>query len=63
MALLSTSLIEPELRSGVLLQPFGPVLNTYAFYLVYPETREADPHVQDACAWIHAQAQASLLLF
>ncbi|WP_211440730.1 transcriptional regulator GcvA [Collimonas humicola] len=62
VALLSTSLIEPELRGGVLLQPFGPMLNTYAFYLVYPETRESDPHVQDACAWISAQAHASALL-
>lgn len=59
VALLSTSLIEAELRSGVLLQPFGPVLNTYAFYLVYPESRESDPHVQAACAWISAQAGES----
>ncbi|AMP04492.1 transcriptional regulator GcvA [Collimonas pratensis] len=59
VALLSTSLIEPELRSGVLLQPFGPVLNTYAFYLVYPESRESDPLVQAACAWIGVQAGES----
>jgi len=63
VALLSTALIEPELRSGILLQPFGPVLNSYAFYLVYPESRESDQHVQDACAWISAQADAAALLF
>jgi LysR family glycine cleavage system transcriptional activator len=61
VALLSTSLIEPELQSGVLEQPFGPLLNNYAFYLVYPEARRAE--VQDVCAWISAQASASASLF
>lgn len=61
VALLSTALIEPELQSGVLEQPFGPVLSNYAFYLVYPEARRAE--VEGACAWIGAQANASALLF
>ncbi|MEM4985982.1 transcriptional regulator GcvA [Collimonas sp. H4R21] len=61
VALLSTALIEPELQSGLLVQPFGPVLSNYAFYLVYPEARRTE--VQDACAWIGAQADASTLLF
>ncbi|AMO94733.1 glycine cleavage system transcriptional activator [Collimonas fungivorans] len=61
VALLSTALIEPELQSGVLEQPFGPVLSNYAFYLAYPEARRAE--LRDACAWLSAQASASALRF
>jgi LysR family glycine cleavage system transcriptional activator len=48
--------IADELRSGVLVQPFGPELPGDAYYLVYPEKRRGDAQIETVRRWIASLA-------
>ncbi|MBS7542664.1 LysR substrate-binding domain-containing protein [Ancylobacter oerskovii] len=52
IALLSLALVAPELRSGVLVQPFGPLIEGLRFDFVYPEGAEGRPEVATLRDWI-----------
>lgn len=52
VALMSEALIADELRSGRLVQPFGPRLRGEPFYLVYPEERKHEPMIQAVRDWV-----------
>lgn len=52
VAMANLPLVERELASGALVAPFGPVLRRYRFHLAYPASRQDDPAVVAACAWI-----------
>lgn len=52
VALLSTALVAAELKAGLLVQPFGPVLEGLRFDLVYPAGHEARPAIAALRAWI-----------
>lgn len=52
VALMSEALIADELRSGRLVQPFGPELPGEAFHLVYPEERKQEPMVKAIRDWV-----------
>ncbi len=54
VALMSRQLIESEVRSGRLMQPFGPELEGKPFHLVYPESRRDDPTVLAVREWVMA---------
>ncbi|ODN70976.1 Glycine cleavage system transcriptional activator [Methylobrevis pamukkalensis] len=54
VALLSLVLVDAELRSGALVQPFGPVLDGQRFDLVYPERAEARRSVVVLREWLAA---------
>jgi LysR family glycine cleavage system transcriptional activator len=58
VALLSLTLMRPELESGALVQPFGPVLPTGGYYLATARGREREPALQQVWAWL-AQAMAA----
>ena len=57
VALLSLTLCEEELRSGALLQPFGPALATGSYFLATAEGREREPAVRAVWQWIAGQAR------
>lgn len=65
VALAGQALVADELASGRLVQPFGPALNTGAFYLVYPQGRSEDPSIRAVCDWVrwlrHRFEQGELL--
>lgn len=52
VALLSLPLLAPELRTGVLVQPFGPVIEGLGFDFVYPEGAEERPEVATLSDWV-----------
>lgn len=52
VALLSTALVAAELKAGLLVQPFGPVLEGLRFDLVYPAGHENRPAIAALRAWI-----------
>ncbi|WP_019340231.1 LysR substrate-binding domain-containing protein [Stutzerimonas stutzeri] len=54
VALMSRQLIDSEVRSGRLMQPFGPELEGKPFHLVYPESRRDDPTVLAVREWVMA---------
>lgn len=54
VALMSKQLIEDELKSGRLMQPFGPVMEGKPFFLVYPESRQNDPTIRAVRDWVMA---------
>lgn len=56
VALLSLTLVAEELRSGALLQPFGPVLETGSYFLAALNGREREPAIQAVWRWVAAQA-------
>ncbi|CAN7456931.1 LysR substrate-binding domain-containing protein [Variovorax sp. LjRoot84] len=56
VALLSLTLCAEELRSGALLQPFGPALATGSYFLTAAEGREREPAVRAVWQWIAGQA-------
>lgn len=56
VALLSLTLAAEELRSGALVQPFGPVLDTGSYFLAAASGREREPAIQAVWQWIAAQA-------
>lgn len=52
VALMSRRLVEPELMSGTLVAPFGPVLPGQPFYLVYPTQRETEGPINAVRQWL-----------
>jgi len=56
VALLSLTLAAEELRSGALVQPFGPALDTGRYFLATAKGREREPAVRAVWEWIAAQA-------
>ena len=56
VALLSLTLAAEELRSGALVQPFGPALDTGRYFLATARGREREPAIRAVWAWIAAQA-------
>ncbi|MBL0728255.1 LysR substrate-binding domain-containing protein [Piscinibacter sp. HJYY11] len=57
VGLLSTTLLADELRSGALVQPFGPTLATGAYHLVALPGREREPAVRAVWQWFVANLQ------
>ena len=58
VALLSLTLTAEELRSGALLQPFGPVLDTGSYFLATVSGRLQEPAINAVWQWVAAQAAA-----
>jgi len=56
VALLSLTLAAEELRSGALVQPFGPALDTGRYFLAAARGREREPAIRAVWQWIAAQA-------
>lgn len=55
VVLASAALVEGDLRSGRLVRPFPPSIcqaTSFCYYLVYPETRAADPKVTAFRDWL-----------
>jgi LysR family glycine cleavage system transcriptional activator len=52
IALLSTALVAAELKAGLLVQPFGPVMEGLRFDLVFPVGHENRPAIAALRAWI-----------
>jgi LysR family transcriptional regulator, glycine cleavage system transcriptional activator len=57
VALLSLTLAAEELRSGALVQPFGPALDTGRYFLAAAKGREHEPVIRAVWEWIAAQAR------
>ncbi len=57
VALLSLTLCAEELRSGALVQPFGPVLGTGSYFLATAKGRENEPAVRAVWDWMASQAE------
>ncbi|MEJ7687086.1 MAG: LysR substrate-binding domain-containing protein [Variovorax sp.] len=60
VALLSLTLAAEELRSGALLQPFGPALDTGSYFLTAAAGREREPAIRTVWQWIAAQSETSV---
>jgi len=58
VALLSLTLAAEELRSGALVQPFGPALDTGRYFVAAAAGREDEPAVRTVWEWIASQAAA-----
>jgi len=58
VALLSLTLAAEELRSGALVQPFGPALDTGSYFLATANGRENEPAIRAVWQWIESQAAA-----
>ena len=58
VALLSLVLVQSEIGAGRLVQPFGPVLDSYAYHLVEAADRPASNAAQAAKAWLMDEARA-----
>jgi LysR family glycine cleavage system transcriptional activator len=56
VALLSLTLAAEELRSGALVQPFGPTLDTGSYFLAVASGREDEPAIRSVWKWIASQA-------
>jgi LysR family glycine cleavage system transcriptional activator len=56
VALLSLTLAAEELRSGALVQPFGPLLSTGSYFLATAKGRRNEPAVRAVWEWIARQA-------
>jgi LysR family transcriptional regulator, glycine cleavage system transcriptional activator len=61
VALVNLALVEEELRTGLLCQPFGPELAGHAFHLVWPQALDGDPDVVQVRGWLLAEAQGGAL--
>ncbi|MFC5743051.1 LysR substrate-binding domain-containing protein [Dyella tabacisoli] len=59
VALLNTSLVADELAQGTLVQPFGPTLDGFAYYLVYPPATASDPAFHALRAWLRDALSAA----
>ncbi len=59
VALLSLTLAAEEVRSGALVQPFGPALETGSYFLATANGRENEPAIRAVWDWIATQAGAS----
>lgn len=55
VTLLSLTLAGEELRSGALLQPFGPALDTGSYFLATARGREREPAIQAVWQWVASQ--------
>ena len=55
VALLSLTLAAEELRSGALVQPFGPTLDTGSYFLAVASGREDEPAIRAVWDWIASQ--------
>ncbi|MBA2722921.1 MAG: LysR family transcriptional regulator [Methylibium sp.] len=60
VGLLSLTLAAQELRSGALLQPFGPALDTGSYFLATASGREREPAIRAVWQWVVAQATQDL---
>ena len=58
VALLSLTLSAEELRSGALVQPFGPALATGSYFLAAAHGRQNEPAIRAVWDWVAAQAVA-----
>jgi len=56
VALLSLTLSAEERRSGALVQPFGPALDTGSYFLAVARGSESEPAVRAVWEWIASQA-------
>lgn len=56
VALMSRALIADELRSGRLIQPFGPDLPGQPFHLTYPTAMRDDARIRAVCDWVRGLA-------
>ncbi|RKP45231.1 transcriptional regulator GcvA [Trinickia fusca] len=56
VALVNLPLVAPELESGTLVVPFGPVLRRFGFFLVYPEHRREARTTEAVRAWVSTLA-------
>lgn len=56
VALLSLTLSADELRSGALLQPFGPMLSTGSYFLAAANGREREPAIHAVWRWAAGEA-------
>src|SRR5690606_20935128 len=52
IALMSRALIDDELRTGRLVEPFGPELAGRPFHFVYPESRRDDADIKATRDWV-----------
>ncbi len=59
VALLSLTLAAEELRSGALVQPFGPLLSTGSYFLATAKGRRSEPAVDAVWQWIAGQGGAA----
>ena len=59
-ALLSLTLAAHELRSGALLQPVGPVLDTGSYFLATAAGRAREPAIRAVWQWVVAEAAQDL---
>ncbi len=58
VAMMGLTLIAEELRSGALVQPFGPALDAGSYYLACEEARRHEPQLQMVKEWLHGLLQA-----
>lgn len=56
VAMLSLLLVAPDLRSGALVQPFGPVLDGDRYHLVHAGDPARQPLMDALAAWLRAEA-------
>lgn len=59
-ALLSLVLIDEEIKAGQLVQPFGPVLDSFSYQLVETTDRIGAAPIQAAKAWLMAEVRSTL---
>ncbi|MDN3720523.1 LysR substrate-binding domain-containing protein [Roseibium salinum] len=52
IALLSTVLVQDELRRGLLVQPFGPALEGLGYHFVFPKTATGNPGIRAVRDWL-----------
>jgi len=57
VAMLSLTLATEELRSGALVQPFGPALDTGSYFLAVASGREDEAAIRAVWKWIASQAR------
>lgn len=55
IALLSTVLVQDDLESGLLMQPFGPALEGLGYHFVYPEGASGNANIQAVRDWLGAE--------
>jgi LysR family glycine cleavage system transcriptional activator len=58
VALLSLLLVGPDLRSGALVQPFGPVLEGYRYHLVHAPDASRRDELAALADWLQAEMNA-----
>lgn len=59
VALVNLALVSKELRMGLLLQPFGPVLAGHGFHVAWAAAHDADPDIAAVRAWLLGEAAKS----